>query len=126
MVNVQNLREDTGLQTESIGNQRTLEVSHTRLPLPDAAVKRVEGFMSESVNPARHIAAIGRLHIVESRYLAMRIGRNPQRTFIVHVFGHSHQAVNILTKAQLLNKLFEFVFPENGVNSGHTALSLCL
>ena len=135
VIYIENLVDRISLQLQSLYHQLALEVAHTAHPLLHTMVEHIERLVAQTINSTRNQMVIALLLVVEARNsgflvrtllveqtgtlgILLLLHTNPQRLFIIHVWGDSHAAVNILCLLEVADILLEFLLTEDGIHGG--------
>jgi len=93
MVNVDDLVNAVGLQSESLLNEVALEIAHATDALFDALVQWPKGTIGHGINSSRYIFGTFPRLVAESRDAHLVVNIDPQRFFIVDKGGYGPHAV---------------------------------
>ena len=135
VIYIQDLVDRISLQLQSLYHQLALEIAHAAHALLHAVVEHIERLVAQAVDATRNQMVIALLLIMEARNsgllvqsllveqtgtlgIRLLLYANPQRFFIVHVWGNSHAAVNILCLLEVADILLELLLTEDGIHGG--------
>ena len=133
VIYIENLVDRISLQLQSLYHQLALEVAHTAHALLHAMVEHIERLAAQTVDATRNQMVIALLLIMEARNtrllvrtllveqtgtlgILLLLHTNPQWFFIIHVWGDSHAAVNILCLLEVTDILLELLLTEDGIH----------
>ena len=117
VIYIENLVDRISFQLQSLYHQLALEVAHAAHALLHAVVEHIERLVAQTVDAPRNQMVIALLLVVEARNERV-LHANPQRFFIIHVWGDSHAAVNILCLLEVADILLELLLTEDGIHGG--------
>ena len=135
VIYIENLVDRISLQLQSLYHQLALEVAHAAHALLHAVVEHIERLVAQTVDATRNQMVIALLLVMEARNsgllvrtllveqtgtlgILLLLHAYPQRFFIIHVWGDSHAAVNILCLLEVTDILLEFLLTEDGIHGG--------
>ena len=135
VIYIENLVDRISLQLQSLYHQLALEVAHTAHALLHAVVEHIQSLVAQTVDATRNQMVIALLLIMEARNTGLLVRAllveqtgplgirlllyaNPQRFFIIHVWGDSHAAINILCLLEVADILLELLLTEDGIHCG--------
>ena len=137
VVNIQNLVDRISLQLQALHHQLALEVAHAAHALLHAMVEYIQRLVAQAIDATRNQMVVALLLVVEARDARLLVGTllveqtgtlgirlllhaNPQRLFIIHVWGNCHTSVNIFRILKVTDILFELLLTEDGIHGGET------
>ena len=137
MIHIQNLVDRISLQLQAFHHQLALEIAHAAHALFHAVVEHIQSLVAQTINSTRNQMVVALLLIMKARDtrllvrtllveqtgtlgIRLLLHANPQRFFIVHVWGNRHAAVNLLRLLEITDILFELLLTEDGIHGGET------